>query len=139
MIVLDTNVVSEAVRLTPDRHVLSWLGQQDIRTVFLTAMTVAELRVGAAMMPAGRRRTELTNQLETEILPAFAGRVLSFEEADTVIYAEQQVKTRAAGRPMGAIDALIAAVSASRGYRLATRNVRDFEALGISLINPWEG
>lgn len=138
MIVLDTNVVSEALRVMPNRGVVSWLDEQHVETLFLTSLTLAELRYGVAALPEGRRKHGLDERLEGEMLPLFAGRVLDFDDAASRPYARLQAAARASGKPLGAFDALIAAVCVVRGFALATRNVRDFRSTGVALINPWD-
>ena len=137
MIVVDTNVLSEPLRSRPDTAVVDWLDQQHAETLFITALSVAELRLGAALLPPGRRRDRLVAALDTVVIPRFAGRVLVFDEAAAEVWAELQARCRGKGRCIPVIDSLIAAICLSRGFILATRNIRDFEGLGIELINPW--
>jgi len=136
VIVVDTNVLSEPLRSRPDTAVVDWLDQQQVETLFITALSVAELRLGAALLPPGRRRDRLMAALDTVVLPRFAGRVLVFDEAAAEVWAELQAGCRGAGRCIPVIDSLIAAICSARGFILATRNIRDFEGLGIELINP---
>ena len=89
------------------------------------------------MLPPGRRRDRLMAALDTVVLPRFAGRVLVFDEAAAEVWAELQAGCRGEGRCIPVIDSLIAAICSARGFILATRNIRDFEGLGIELINPW--
>ncbi len=138
MIVLDTNVVSEPLRPAPDEGVVAWLDAQHVETLYLTAVTLAELRYGVAALPGGRRQHTLQHRLENEILPLFAGRVLAFDEGASREYARLQTTARAVGRPLSVMDALIAATCASYGHALATRNVSDFAGTRLDLIDPWE-
>ncbi|TNC63111.1 type II toxin-antitoxin system VapC family toxin [Rubellimicrobium roseum] len=138
MIVLDTNVVSEPMRPVPDERVLRWLAAQDASTLFLTAVTEAELRTGLALLPTGKRREGLTLALEAVLAEDFAGRVLPFEGgAAARAYAAIQAERREAGRPIAMADAMIAAIARSRGMQVATRNTGDFEETGVELVNPW--
>ncbi|TNC66395.1 type II toxin-antitoxin system VapC family toxin [Rubellimicrobium roseum] len=138
MIVLDTNVVSEPMRPVPDERVLRWLSAQDASTLFLTAVTEAELRTGLALLPAGRRREALTTALEAVLAQDFAGRVLPFEGgAAARAYAAIQAERREAGRPISMADAMIAAIARSQGLQVATRNTGDFEGTGVEVVNPW--
>ncbi|MGY6771136.1 PIN domain-containing protein, partial [Komagataeibacter sp. NFXK3] len=105
---------------------------------FLSAVTVAELRFGIGAMPTGRRRSVLHERLEQEVLPLFAGRVLSFDLAASQAYAELMVRARSEGRAIGKADGYIAATAASRGYVVASRDVSPFEAAGVRVLNPWE-
>ncbi|CAI9122266.1 type II toxin-antitoxin system VapC family toxin [Brytella acorum] len=138
MILLDTNVISEPWRPVPEARVLAWIDAQAIETLFLSAVTVAELRFGIGAMPAGRRRSVLHERLEQEVLPLFEGRVLSFDLAASQSYAELMVRARSEGRAIGKADGYIAATAASHGYAVASRDVSPFEAAGVRVLNPWE-
>ena len=137
MILLDTNVVSEPLRQAPEGRVIEWVDAQAMETLFLSAITVAELRAGVAMLPAGKRRAGLQDALETRVLPLFAGRVLSFDLACTQAYATLIAKARAAGMAVAAADGYIAAIAATHGLAVATRDAGPFEAAGVAVINPW--
>ena len=138
MILLDTNVISEPWKPVPEPRVLAWIDGQAIETLFLSAVTVAELRFGIGAMPTGRRRSVLHERLEQDVLPLFAGRVLSFDLAASQAYAELMVQARSEGRAIGKADGYIAATAASRGYAVASRDVSPFEAAGVRVLNPWE-
>jgi toxin FitB len=138
MILLDTNVVSEPLRPAPDAHVIKWIDAQQLETLFLSAITVAELRAGVALLPASKRRTGLQENLETRVLPLFAGRVLPFDLACTQAYAELMAKARAAGLAIASADGYIAAIAAANSLVVATRDVGPFKAAGSVVINPWE-
>ncbi|MGK5025680.1 type II toxin-antitoxin system VapC family toxin [Janthinobacterium sp. RB2R34] len=138
MILLDTNVISETQRQSPNARVLDWLDEQALETLYLTAITVAELRAGIALMPAGKRRDGLLENLEKRLLPMFANRVLSFDMACTTAYAELLAKSRAAGLVVETADAFIAAVALANGFTVATRDTSPFEAAGLNVINPWQ-
>ncbi|WEQ54250.1 type II toxin-antitoxin system VapC family toxin (plasmid) [Komagataeibacter nataicola] len=138
MILLDTNVISEPWKPAPEPRVLAWIDAQAIETLFLSAVTVAELRFGIGAMPAGRRRSVLHERLEQDVLPLFEGRVLSFDLAASQAYAELMVRARSEGRAIGKADGYIAAAAASRGYAVASRDVSPFEAAGVRVLNPWE-
>ena len=138
MIVLDTNVVSEPLRPAPAPQVVAWLDDQDVVDLHLTTISLAEIRYGIAALPEGRRRSQLSEQFEQRFLPLFAGRILSFDDAASLEFATLQSAARRAGRPLPLADGLIAAIVRTRGFALATRNVRDFETAGIALVNPWD-
>ena len=138
MILLDTNVVSEPLRPAPDARVIKWIDAQQLETLFLSAITVAKLRAGVALLPAGRRRTGLRESLETRMLPLFAGRVLPFDFACTQAYAGLMSKAWAAGFAIASADGYIAAIAAANGLVVATRDIGPFEAAGTSVINPWQ-
>ena len=139
MILLDTNVLSEPLRPAPDARVVAWIDAQALATLYLSAITVAELRAGVAQLPAGKRRTSLQDSLETRVLPLFAGRVLPFDLACTQAYAELMAKARAAGLAIASADGYIAAIAAANGLAVATRDTGPFEAAGTTVINPWLG
>jgi hypothetical protein len=138
MILLDTNVISEPQRRKPNARVLDWLDAQALETLYLSAITVAELRAGIALMAAGKRRDILHENLEKRLLPMFANRVLSFDMACTKAYAELLAKSRAAGLAVDTADAFIAAVALANSFTVATRDTGPFEAAGLDVINPWE-
>ncbi|MFC4307512.1 type II toxin-antitoxin system VapC family toxin [Steroidobacter flavus] len=137
MILLDTNVVSEPLRPTPEARVIEWIDSQPLETLFLSAVTVAELRAGVAQLPAGKRRAGLQENLEKRVLSLFAGRVLPFDLACTPAYAGLMAKARAAGVTVAAADGYIAAIAATNGFAVATRDTAPFAAAGVSTINPW--
>ena len=137
MILLDTNVVSEPLKPAPDAQVLAWLDAQAMETLCLSAISLAELRLGIAVLPAGQRRDGLLASLEQRVLPLFAGRILPFDERAALAYAALRAQARAAGRAVAATDGYIAAIAAAHGLHVATRDVAPFQAAGVSVINPW--
>jgi predicted nucleic acid-binding protein len=138
MIVLDTNVISELWKAEPDANMLAWIDAQMVETLYLSTITVAELRFGLATMPEGKRRTIYQDRLEREVLPAFSGRVLSFDLDASQAYAELMARARAAGKAIGKADGYIAATASARGLMVATRDTSPFEAAGLNVINPWD-
>jgi predicted nucleic acid-binding protein len=118
--------------------VVAWVNAQPLETLFLSAVTVAELRAGVAMLPAGKRRESLHQNLERRLLPLFAGRVLPFDLACTQAYAALKAKARAAGLAVSSADGFIAAIAMANGFAVATRDVGPFEAAGVAVINPWK-
>jgi predicted nucleic acid-binding protein len=138
MILLDTNVVSEPLRRTPEVRVIEWIDAQPLETLYLSAITVAEMRAGVALLPAGKRRSGLQENLEKRVLPLFAGRVLAFDLTCTQAYAALMAKARAAGLAIATADGYIAAIAATNNFAVATRDAAPFEAAGVSVINPWQ-
>ncbi|MBE7561666.1 type II toxin-antitoxin system VapC family toxin [Acidithiobacillus sp. HP-6] len=138
MILLDTNVISEPQRREPDARVIDWIDGQALETLYLSTITVAELRSGIALMPAGKRRNNLHENLEKHLLPMFSNRILPFDMACTKAYADLLVKSRATGLAVETADAFIAAVAITNGFAVATRDTTPFEAAGLNVINPWE-
>jgi predicted nucleic acid-binding protein len=139
VILLDTNVVSEPLRPAPDARVIEWIDAQPLETLFLSAITVAELRAGLALLPAGKRRTGLQQNLEKRVLPLFAGRVLPFDLACTQAYAVLLAKARTPGLAIATAGGYIAAIAAANGFTVATRDTGPFEAAGVAVIDPWLG
>ena len=137
MILLDTNILSELMRPAPEKGVEQWLTDQPDASVFISAITEAELRYGVALLPTGKRRSTLAAVIEDMLGEDFTGRILPFDSAAAVAFAEIAANRRQAGRPIAQADAQIAAIARSRGAALATRNVPDFEGCGIELVNPW--
>lgn len=135
MIVLDTNVLSEPLRERPDEGVLAWLSAVDA-DVTATTVSVGELLVGARRLPPGRRRDGLLAAIDG-IVTAFEDQVLPYDLGAARRYATMQEDRRSAGRPLSTEDGMIAAICAEHGAALATRNVRDFDGLGVALVNPW--
>ena len=135
MIVLDTNVLSEPLRLDPSPNVMAWwrgVGSNGA----VTSVAVAELFYGAWRLPKGKRRTNLLERVEQLVREA-GHRLLTFDNAASRTYGELRAERERHGRAITTEDAMIAAICRSRGYALATRNIRDFNGLGIELINPW--
>lgn len=138
MILLDTNIVSELMRRAPSQAVMSWLAAQPAASLFISAVTEAELRYGVMLLPEGRKRAELVSAIEAMLAQDFTGRILPFDSAAAVAFGDISSSRRQAGRPISQFDAQIAAIASSRGAELATRNVADFEGCGIEVINPWD-
>ena len=135
MIALDTNVVSELMRATPDDRVMRWLDAQAPDTLVITSVTVAELLYGIARLPAGRKRTQLEAAFAETLEEEFT--ILPFDEAAAVDYATIVASQGLRGRKVSMADAMIAATCMTAGATLATRNTKDFDPLGIELIDPW--
>lgn len=137
MILLDTNVVSEALRPSPEMRVVHWLDEQDAGTLHLSAVSLAELLVGIAYLPAGRRRKRLASRLSDAVTALFEDRLLSFDAAAAEAFASLMARAREEGTPVSFADGQIAAIAAARGFDVATRDRRPFEACGIRVIDPW--
>jgi hypothetical protein len=137
MIILDTNVVSELLRPAPAASVAAWLAAQEGSRVYLTAIAAAELRLGVALLPAGRRRDTLEMAVDAMLAEDFRRRILPFDEAAAQAYAAIAAARRAAGRPISQSDAQIAAIALACDAPLATRDIADYEGCGLTLIDPW--
>lgn len=137
MIIIDTNVVSELMRASPEPAVLAWFAGHPADTLYLTAISEAELRTGAAILPAGQRRDRLVDAIDAMIAQDFSGRILPFDSPAARRYAAIAAARRAAGKPIMDADCQIAAIALAGAATIATRNVKDFEGCGIDVINPW--
>jgi predicted nucleic acid-binding protein len=136
MIVLDTNVISEAMKPAPDPTVRAWLNEQAPETLFLTSVTLAELLFGVAALPAGKRQDILAKALDG-LLALFKDRILPFDADAARQYAKLAVAARAAGRGFPTPDGYIAAICVARGFIVASRDTAPFEAVAVPVINPW--
>jgi predicted nucleic acid-binding protein len=134
---LDTNVVSEWVKSHPDPNVVAWLAALDEDQVFISVVTLAELRYGIERLKTGSRRNRLSQWLRDDLPLRFDGRVLSIDHLIANVWGQVVARSEAAGRPIGAMDAFIAATAEAHGLTLVTRNVSDFEASIKAIINPW--
>jgi predicted nucleic acid-binding protein len=128
MIILDTNVVSEPLKLIGDAAVLTWLNQQNVETLFLTTISLAELRYGVAALPDGKRKDGLGMALESRVIALFNLRILSFDKPAAEAYAVIRARARSEGK----------AIAAAYGFAVATRDIEPFKAAGVQVINPWE-
>jgi len=137
MIVLDTNVVSEAMKPEPQPAVRAWLDNQAAETLYLSSVTVAELLFGIAALPAGKRKNMLTEAVDG-LLALFHDRVLPFDTDAARHYAELAILARTSGRGFPRPDGYIAAIAASRGFIVASRDTAPYTAAGVTVINPWE-
>ena len=137
MIVLDTNVVSEAMKPEPDAVVRAWLNEQAAETLHLSSVTLAELLFGIRALPSGRRKNLLDRAL-TELLELFKDRILPFDTDAARHYADLAVMAKNGGLGFPSPDGYIAAVAASRGFIVASRDTSPFEAAGLTVINPWK-
>jgi predicted nucleic acid-binding protein len=137
MTILDTNVVSELMRLRPQSAVLGWLATQSAEEIYLTAITVAQILLGIELLPVGKRRESIQAAAD-QTFGVFAGRILAFDEGAAHTFSLISSSRRKKGRPMSEFDAQIAAIARVHGAALATRNIADFEGCGVRLMNPWE-
>jgi predicted nucleic acid-binding protein len=138
VILLDTNVVSEPLRLNADPTVVAWIDAQVIETLYLSTISVTELRFGIAVLPEGKRKSALRASLDEHVLPLFESRILPFDMQAAEICAELLARVRALGRGIGTADAYIAAIAAAKGLTVASRDTQPFEAAGVPVINPWK-
>ncbi|MEP6811266.1 MAG: type II toxin-antitoxin system VapC family toxin [Chthoniobacterales bacterium] len=135
---LDTNVVSEAMRKQPSSRVLRWIGEQVEESLFISVITVGELRRGSLILSEGKKRRSLLRWIETGIKAEFANRILPVDTAVMERWADLQAATMKAGRRLPVMDSLLAATALTHDLGLATRNTADFEAAGVALFDPWQ-
>lgn len=138
MILLDTNVVSEAMKPEPHRGVRDWLDAQAAETLFLCSVTVAELSFGIGALPRGKRRDNLSATLDG-VLELFAARILAFDTDAARRYGDLAVRARTAGRGFPTPDGYIAAIAAAHGFVVASRDRSAFTSAGLTVIDPWSG
>jgi tRNA(fMet)-specific endonuclease VapC len=134
---LDTNVVSELVAKHPNTRVLKWIDSLDSNHVFLSVITVGELRKGIEKLPASARKDALSDWLATDLVLRFSGRILPLDIDVMLTWGKLTGQLERIGRPLPAIDSLIAALALHHSYTLVSRNESDFKDTGIAVINPW--
>jgi toxin FitB len=137
MIVLDTNVLSELMKVNPANRVESWLLSQPFNSIFITAITKAEILYGLLILPDGNRKNLLEKEAVNMFNVDFKNRILPFDEPAAAAWADITYKRRSAGKPISHFDGQIAAIARVNGAAVATRNLKDFEGCGLQLINPW--
>ncbi|CAH0201571.1 Toxin FitB [Pseudomonas sp. Bi70] len=137
MILLDTNVLSELMKAKPAPEVVAWIDQQPAGQLYISAITVAEILYGIARLPDGKRKTSFADLARLMFDEDFAGRILPFDTEAASRYASLVATSEAQGRVADMADAQIAAIAALYDAPVATRNVRHFDHLGVSVINPW--
>lgn len=138
MILLDTNIVSEAMSSNPDVRVIEWMRNQPAANLFVSTVTIAEITYGIRILAAGKRRQMLERAFDRFIASGFAYRVLAFDEKAARGYGELMAERRKQGRPMSILDGQIAAIARSGSLAVATRNVADFGGCGLEILNPFE-
>ena len=134
---LDTNVASELIRSNPEPRVAEWVYSKPQDSLFLSVITLGELRKGIALLADGKRKTELQRWFQDALVPSFSGRIVPVTERIGSQWGLFTAKRQSAGRPLAAADGLIAATASEHDLVLVTRNSKDFTGLDISLLNPW--
>ena len=135
MILLDTNVISDSMRIQPDGRVLHWLDRHPASTLFISAITVDEISFGIEVLPAGRKKSRLVSVF-SRVLDVFSGRVVSFDAKAAVESAKFRGQRRVQGTPMSLADSQIAGIAKSKGFALATLNVQDFRGIDLVVVDP---
>ena len=139
MFLLDTNVVSELLRPSPDAGVETWVGDLQATDLYFSAIGEAELRYGVAILPTGRRQAALLSVIDAILREDFVNRILPFDSHAAREFANIAAARRAAGRTVAPSDCQIAAIARSRDMTVVTRNVRHFAHMDIEVVNPWTG
>lgn len=137
MILLDTNILSEVMRLRPDPRVKAWFKAQGDTELFTTAVTVGELHFGIAIMPEGKRRDDIAHRIDRTLSYNFENAVLPYDDTAARIFGRLSGALRRNGTPVGAADAMIAAIALSHNAVVATRNVKHFEPCGVEVVDPF--
>ena len=135
---LDTNCISELVRIKPDSNVTTWIEDADESFLYLSVLTLGEIRKGLASLPQGQRRSQLETWLEVELHARFSGRILAIDVAVADRWGLLTANAKAKGRPISSIDALLAATAIQHDLTLVSRNVADFRYIPVPVLNPWE-
>ena len=137
MILLDTNIISEMMKNTPDANVIQWLDTQEVTELFITSITIAELSYGINSLPVGNRKQSLETAFTNTVKEAFKHRILFFSDSAALFYGKIMSHRKKLGRPLSILDGQIAAIALSQTATLATRNIRDFSDCDLDLINPF--
>jgi predicted nucleic acid-binding protein len=135
---LDTNCISELVRVKPDARVLQWMDAADESLLYLSVLTLGEIRKGVAGLPQSKRRTHLETWLELELRSRFSGRILGIEAAVADRWGLLAAEAERKGRPLSAIDGLLAATALHYNLTIVSRNISDFAGTQVPVLNPWE-
>ena len=135
---LDTNIPSEFSRDRPDARVVKWLKTQPATTLFLSVVTIGEIRKGLTVLPPGRRRSELETWFQTDLLLWFRNRILPVTHVIADRWGELDGQCQMKGTPLNTADGMIAATGIEHNLTVVTRNVKDFAGLGVGIFNPWE-
>lgn len=135
---LDTDVISELVSKRPDKKVEEWLDRLDPNTIYLSVITIGEIRKGIEKLPPSKRKDRVKEWLEGDLLIRFHGRILEITVEVMLIWGELTGRLEKAGRPIKAIDSLVASIALQGNYRLVTRNEHNFQETGVTIFNPWK-
>lgn len=135
---LDTNCISEAVRVTPEPRVLAWIEAADESLLYLSVLTFGEIRKGLAALPQGKRRTKLEAWLEVEFRARFSGRILSIDAEIADRWGLLAAGARGQGKALSVIDGLLAATALHHNLTIVSRNISDFSNLPVAVVNPWK-
>ncbi len=138
MIIIDTNIISEMMKTSPNLKVISWIDKQDATLLYITTITIAEIAYGINVLPEGNRRRSLEDSFYKALEAAFKHRILSFDEAAAHLYGKVMGQRKLRGRPLSMPDGQIAAIALMNNFSIATRNIKDFVGCEVNLINPFD-
>ena len=136
--ILDTNVVSELVAQEPNHHVIQWIDSIDPESIFLSVISIGEIKKGIEKLPDSKRKERFLSWLEQDLLVRFRDHIIPLDFSALLTWGQLAADLEKVGKPMPAIDSLLAATALETGYTLVTRNTADFESAGIRLLNPWD-
>ncbi len=134
---LDTNCISELVRVKPEQRVVEWIEAADENLLYLSVLTLGEIRKGVAGLPQGKRRTRLEAWLEIDLRARFAGRILAVDAAVAHRWGSLGARAKSKGIPLPVIDGLLAATALHHDLTVVSRNIADFEGAQVPVVNPW--
>lgn len=137
MLLIDTNIISELWKPNPNKNVIAWLDDQDANTLYLSVITIAELKFGIAAMPEGHKKATLHHRFNEEVLPIFDGRIKEVDIEVAQTYADLMALARSTGKVVGIADGYIAATAATHHLTVVTRDISPFEAVEVDFINPF--
>ena len=135
---LDTNCIAELIRSNPEPRVLQWIGAADESLLYLSVLTLGEIRKGILLLSAGKRQTALEMWLDLDLQTRFAGKILAIDKKIADHWGTLAAAAKRAGKPLSAVDGLLAATALHHGLTIVTRNVTDFESTQVPLLNPWQ-
>jgi hypothetical protein len=138
MIIIDTNIISEMMKPSPVTAVLNWFNEQEAMSLYLTTITIGEIGYGIRALPDGKRRRLLAEGFEALVKVAFQNRILGFDEASARRYGDIMGSRKEMGYPLASLDGQIIAIALANTFAVATRNIRDFEYCGLTIINPFD-
>jgi len=138
MFLLDTNVLSELVKPVPNLKVLTWLEKADEDRLFLSVVSIAEIKHGISLKDKGRKQNSLTAWLENDLLPRFDKHIIPIDQTIALAWGDLMGLSKRQGRHLAALDGFIAATTKTYHLTLVTRNIKDFDFLGLNLFNPWD-
>jgi len=139
MTLLDTNVISEVMKPQPDAGVINWMNATATNSLFVSTITIAEIRYGIELLPDGRRRVDLEGRFEHFLSLGFSQRIVSFDERAASVYGAVMATRRRLGAPLASLDGQIAAIARVHRFTVATRNVDHFADCGVEVVNPFAG